>query len=162
MGLDVYGYLIVGVPVSENNLFVTEEKFVNKCGGCEADRTSGRRFCSNCGNEFKREMVSAPTEGLMKLVAEEGLEDFSPKNVRDLEDIVHNVNSHQTYEDDNSQLAVGVQIRSTGSNRNGGADPCSASWLRLEEAKAKAIRMASTLGLDDPKVEIYLSIYYSY
>jgi hypothetical protein len=162
VGLDVHGYLIVGVPVSENDLFVTEEKFVNKCDECEADLHRGRRFCSNCGNEFKRVNVSSPTKGLLHLLKEEGFDDFTPESVRDLDGIIHNVNSHQTYDDERPWLAVGVQIRDTGSHRSGGIDPCSASWLRLEEAKAKALRMATSLRVRNPEVQIYLSIYYSY
>lgn len=162
MGLDVHGYMIMGVPVAETDLFVTEKKFVNKCDKCEVDLKEGRRFCSNCGNEFKRVNVSTPTKGLLNLLKEQGLDDFVPENVRDLEGIVYNVNSHQTYEDERPWLAVGVRIRETGSHRSGRSEPCSASWLRLEEAKATALRMATTLRVRNPEVQIYFSIYYSY
>ena len=163
MGLDVYGYMVVGVPVEHDNLFITEEKFIHKCDECEADLLKGRRFCSNCGQEFKRVKVTSPTPGLRKLLEEEGFDDL-PSNLsfRDLEDIVFNVNSHQTYEDEHFPMAVGVQAVSTGSNRSHRNGVCSVSWLRLEEAKAKAIRMATTLGVENPQVDIYQTIFYSY
>ena len=162
MGLDVYGSLIVGVHITEADLFTVTKEPTTKCDECELDLKEGRKFCSHCGHEFKKVRVKRPTEGLKALLIKEGIEIPDKMNVRYLEGLVYNSRSHQSYEDNDDHLVLGIEVQSTGSNRSSDCSPLPVSWPALEKTRSKVIKMARTMGLKDVEVNCYITIQYSY
>jgi len=162
MGLDVYGHMIMGFRVTEDVLFVNDEVFEDGCEQCPKDRSEGRKFCSNCGKKFVSKDVKRPTKGLAKLIEMQGWEPMETVRIHDLEGLVHNVNSHQTCEGDEFELAVGSALAGTGSNRHSSSAPCSSSWPVIEKTRGEVLEMAKILGLKDVVVDIFITIYYSY
>jgi hypothetical protein len=162
MGLDVSGHMIIGFRVTEDVLFVQDEVFDDGCEQCPKDRSEKRKFCSNCGKKFVPKKVKRPTKGLAKLIKKQGWEPMETVDFYDLEGLVHNVNPHQTCEDENRELAVGSALAGTGSNRGFSSAPCSSSWPVIERTRGEVLKMAEILGLKDVTVDIFITIYYSY
>jgi hypothetical protein len=162
MGLDVYGRLIVGTAVTEKDLFEIVEEFVDSCPECSKDRKANRRYCSNCGMAIQTVKRQIPTKGLKAVLEAEGLDIPEEISIDDLEGIIYYSNAHQSYEDENPGLVLGVKVAETGSNRSGRSnDAMPVSWDTLEKARTKVLKMAALLGANDI-VCCYPVIYYSY
>jgi hypothetical protein len=165
MGMDVSCKVVLGTPITKDLLFTTERCWNYKDGSCcEEDAKKGRKFCSNCGTEFKQVTVNGLTKQFRNLLEEEGF-NTEGGNVDDLDlydlEMIHNVQSVQGSVDDWDDLVLGVIIGGTESHRWGESSPKPTSWNRIEKAIARIKHMANTMNITNAPINLYPVLYVS-
>lgn len=163
MGLDVYGQLIVGIRIKEDDFWTTDGK-ERRCLRCLKVRPSGL-FCSDCGGRVcdvpKREAAPA----LLRLCRdgehphaawdrlrnkEEGI------GVREIEGVIDGGASDHWY-------ALGLRLGRTHSNRDPNrGEVCAVTVAQIQDANAEVSREATRLGLNGRAVEVFTAVYLSY
>jgi hypothetical protein len=161
MGLDVYSYTIVGIPVRESDLFVPEQALIHsKC--CKDDLARHKKFCSDCGKRLVSKRGKQATPELIKLIQHVKFDiiDFSDLCLDDMKMYIHNCCSEQTCEDIDFPMVLGIKIRSFHSSCN----VLPISFSELQETKDEVLKMADIMGLRyvDADVQIYPCLYFSY
>jgi len=166
MGMDVYGKLIVGVPISRSDFFITE-KDRWMCENGHARPHDKAQFCEADGKKFVRKPIETPTPAFATWAKEEDQDadphlfwDYLSDTYNDSGEVgifcVDSVSGGYGGED----LALGFCVAHTNTHRDGRGDPVGVS-PELVAAKAALVeKLAHELGIDR-KAQVFLNVHVS-
>jgi hypothetical protein len=150
MGTSIYASVVVGAPVSSDELSTSITEVHYKCDSCERSHKAGLKFCGGCGHRLKE---VTRTE-LRRHVLDLGYDDIS--------DILVNVRAVSSSEDNKAAITAVVEELLEASAWYEKSETKSVTLEQITEAAEKVRATLRELGLnDDRPVQLYLKMYVS-
>ncbi len=165
MGLDVYGNLIIGVPVTRADFFTKVGTELRCAHGHVKAAKSSARFCDQDGSKFREEPVEEATAAFRAWAGEKK---YDPDKFWDILSEtwssgigIHCVDTISSCESSES-MALGFRVAKTGSACECADKGTLGLTLEFIAGKmAEAEELARKLGIDR-KAQLFLNLYASY
>lgn len=163
MGIDVYGFLIVGVPISREDCFVAEK---NRwmCDKGHIRERDGAQFCESDGTRFVRKPIERATPWFAAWAKEAGYEEEPSGWWDNLRDTYYESDVGIFCVDSvyggiqKSNLALGYRIAVVGSHRESVTKTTGFAIEYLSGKAGEIESLAKRLGLPDRKAQVFLSM----
>lgn len=166
MGLDVYGGLVLAIPVERAEFWqVTGTAW--KCARCLREGDKNAKCCSECGWKLSKIAVEEPTPNFLAFAGSRDPKEIWEALSRDDDDdemvCLRRIDAIQGCDDDVVSLGLGVRLLQTDSHRSGEAEPVSVAPDDIDERMTAIRAVADALGIDASRMpEFYLYVYLSY
>jgi len=174
MGLNVYGNIIIGVPVAREDFFIEMGSSYGCKNGHVKIKKTGKlavKFCDQCGSELCLKPIEKPTSEFkawadeLEISADDlwhSLRDQYPYGSDSDSSGIFCIDSISSSENGSSNLALGFRVAQTSDACHGCGNsilPISPEFILVKIEDAESI--ARSVGIDR-KAQVFLTVHMSY